>query len=88
MSPQLFQRLRWAPVVLILAGVAVAGASETASNVLVLLGGLGLIALNVTLWNDPGLYGVFGSPTRARVVAAIFTVLAVGVVVLSAVRLA
>ena len=93
-APRWLQSVRWLPLVLVVAGVVVAAASETAGSVLVLTGALGQVGIAAVLWSNPGLFsndlGLFGFGSRRspRATAAILIAISVFLIVLSIARLA
>ena len=80
-----FQLLAWAPVVLVIGGVAVSGASQTAGSILILIGALCQIGLAYGLWT--GVYGTTSATGRPRVWAGLLFAVAVFLAVSSIGRL-
>ncbi len=80
-----FQLLAWAPIVLVLGGIALSSASETAGSILILIGALCQIGLAYAMWT--GVYGTTSATGRPRVWAGLLFAVAVFLAVSSIGRL-
>ena len=79
------QLVTWAPLVTVLGGVAVMGASETAGNILILIGALCQMGVAYGMWT--GVYGARSAMGSARVWAGVLFAVAVILAVSSIGRL-
>jgi hypothetical protein len=75
----------WWPVVLIFGGIVLTAASDTAGNILILIGAIAQIGVVAMRWN----YGVYGDRSRsaAAVMSVLLVALAVAFIVFSLGRL-
>lgn len=77
--------LVWLPAILITVGLLLTAASDTAGNIVVLVGGLGLVWVGLTLWTNPSLFS--GGPGNPRLWAALLIALGVSFAVTSVIAL-